>query len=102
MVREIFEIVDDLNRATLNDASNDSLKMILNKLLGILNNFGYIPINFKEGDSFEAEKMEAISTVPVQEEEKNGKIVHVDQIGFIYKEDESIIRPAKVIVGKKV
>jgi molecular chaperone GrpE (heat shock protein) len=43
--------------------------------------------------------MEAISTVPGDDKEKN-KLIHIEQIGFKHKDDDRILRPCRVIVGK--
>lgn len=98
LMKDLFEIADDMNRS-LQTAENDSYKMIYNKLLGIFNNYGFVPIDAKPGDDFDATKMEAISTVKTDADQDN-KIVHVDQIGFVRKEDNLVVRHCKVIVGK--
>lgn len=97
LVNDLFEIIDDLYRASKNGNDTDSIKMIYNKLLGTLNNFGIIPIPIKEGDKFEAKTMEAITTI---KSEMHDCVVHIEQNGFILKDDNRIIRPARVIVGK--
>lgn len=100
IVKELFEIVDDINRAVTNNPDNDSLKMIFNKFLGTLHNYDVIPMDIKTGSDFEPSKMDALTTVKVESKDQDNKVIHIDQLGFIYKTDGSIIRPAKVVVGK--
>lgn len=96
--KDLFEIVDDIKRANDNHP-NDSLKMIHNKLLGLLNNLGIIPVTINVGDKFDPQTMEALTTTKV-ESDKDNTVVMVDQSGFKFSDDNKILRMAKVIVGK--
>ncbi len=97
IINDLFEIVDDLYRAIHNGNDQESIQMIYNKLLGTLNNYGVVPVDVKEGDKYDANSMEAITTT---KSDKDGCVVHLEQNGFMLKEDNKIIRPARVIVGK--
>jgi len=101
LVQDLFTIIDDLKRAIDNKISDkDSINMIYNKILGILNNYGVIPLDTKVGDEFDSTKMEAISTTKVLDKKQNNKVIHIEQQGFKYREDDRIIKPCRVIVGK--
>jgi molecular chaperone GrpE len=101
IINDLFGIIDDLKRTTENntESEQDSVNMIYNKLLGILNNYGVVPIEIKPGDAFDAQTMEAITTTKVKSE-KNNKVMHVEQLGFKLRHDDRIIRPCRVVVGK--
>lgn len=101
--KEILEIYDDLNFA-INDDNLDfenslsSLKTAQEKIINSLKNTGIEMVEVKVGDLFDKEKMEAISTVA--NEELKGKVVTVLSSAFKFRSRDSLIRHAKVIIGK--
>lgn len=97
LLDSIMEVIDDCNRAKQNN--DESVDMLLEKLKLIIKNQGLQEIEVKKGDKFDAEKMQAITSIPGDEEESN-TVEHVEQIGYKYSNSNKIFRPAKVVVIK--
>ncbi len=55
-------------------------------------------IELQNGEDFDLEKHEAISSIPVKEKNKKGKIIEEVESGYML--DDKIIRYPKVIIGK--
>lgn len=103
IVQELLEISDDLNLAITDqeldlERAKESLLNAKDKLVQSANNAGVEKIEIKPGDDFDKEFMEAISTVP--DENNVNKVVAVISSAYKYKDREGVIRSAKVIVGK--
>lgn len=103
IISEIAEIYDDLQLA-LNDSDlniESAKQAVLNaqqKLMNAIKQSGIELISPSEGDEFVGEQMEAITTVP--NPEVQNKVVTVVGTGLKHSARGTVIKPAKVIVGK--
>lgn len=104
VIRELLPILDDFHRAAKaheqdNNAENyaNGLKLIQEKFQKSLQNKGLKVIE-SVGKDFNVEFHEAIAEVPAPTEEQKGKII--DEVESGYTLNDSIIRYAKVVVGK--
>lgn len=75
----------------------EGVTLVYDKLFSSLRNIGLEEIECN-GTLFNAEEHEAIAELPVNEEDKKGKIIDVVETGF--KLNNKIIRFPKVVVGK--
>lgn len=103
IMTDLLPVLDDMERAesVLENASDitavkEGLKLITDKLRGLVNNKGLKAMNPK-GEVFDAESMEAITEIDAGPDMK-GKVVDVVEKGYAL--NEKIIRYAKVVVGK--
>ncbi len=92
LIAKLLEIVDDLEKAQ-EHLQDEGLKIILDKLTGVLKNNGLEEISAQE-QKFNPEEMEAVHVEPGEEDHKVTKIL---QKG--YKLNGRVIRPAKVTVS---
>ena len=104
VIKEILPIVDDFERAILNnkdvsDAENikEGLELIYNKLNKTLANQGLKSMDSIEKE-FDADIHEAITKVPAPKENLKGKVIDVIEKGYTI--NEKVIRFAKVVVGE--
>ena len=104
VIKGILTIVDDFDRAiTANEQVEDAAviregtAIIRQKLLDLLRQRGVKEID-AIGQELDTDLHEAIAKIPVEEEEKKGKIV--DQIQKGYKLKDKVIRYSKVVVGE--
>ena len=104
VIKEILPIVDDFERAILNnkdvsDAENikEGLELIYNKLNKTLANQGLISMDSIEKE-FDADIHEAITKIPAPKEKLKGKVIDVIEKGYTI--NEKVIRFAKVVVGE--
>ena len=104
VLKGLLPIMDDFERgikAAENNPESDSLKeginLIYNKLQKYLNQNGVKEIDPTD-DNFDTEKHEAISVVPVPDEDKKGKILDTVEKGYTI--NEKVLRHAKVVVGQ--
>lgn len=104
IIRDLLPVLDDFQRAETaysldNSAENyvNGVKLIFEKLQKTLQNKGLKPIE-SLGKDFNIEFHEAIAEVPAATEELKGKII--DEVESGYTLNDSIIRYAKVVVGK--
>lgn len=106
ILKQIIEIVDDFERA-LKDISkaekglSEGVNMILKKLTNLISNSGLSLIEVKTGDDFIPETMEALTTIKVDDDKKNNKVVEVLQKGYTLKQSGSVFKHAVVVIGKK-
>ncbi len=70
------------------------IEYILKQFQGMLEKYGVVEIETKEGDAFNPELHQALETVETEDESQSGKIASVMQKG--YKMNDSIIRAVKV------
>lgn len=100
----LLPIMDDFERAI--KASEDSsdcgtikegVVLIYNKLKKYLSQNGVKEIDPTD-DTFDTEKHEAISAVPVPDESKKGKILDTVEKGYTI--NDKVLRHAKVVVGQ--
>lgn len=105
IIQDVLEIHDDLNMA-VNDENlssenaKSSIKSAQEKMLNSIKRGGIEIVEVKTGDEFNKDTMEAISTLPTEDEAMRGKVVAVVSSAFKFKDREGVIKHAKVIVGK--
>lgn len=99
VAREVIDAVDNLERALETAESGEGLvagvEMVLNGLRESLSRNG-IEVVDPEGEKFDPNRHEALSTMPVEGAE-NGTVVEVLQKGYVL--GEQLVRPARVVVS---
>jgi len=99
VAREVIDAVDNLERAleAADDgaALRDGVEMVLSGLRETLARNG-IDVVDPEGEKFDPNLHEALSTMPVEETE-SGTVVEVMQKG--YRLGDQLVRPARVVVS---
>lgn len=98
ILTSLLPVLDDFDRAAKNNALNEGMSLIHNKLLHTLKQKGLSAIETKAGDDFNPDTHEAVAEIPAASDELKGKIVDILEPG--YQLGERIIRFAKVVVGK--
>lgn len=101
---DIITLVDDFERALaiLHDAEDkdamlEGMDLIYGKFTNFLKQHGVTEIE-AIGQPFDADRFEAVTTIPVQEESQKGLVVDCIMKGYAL--NEKIIRFPKVIVGE--
>lgn len=100
----LLPVLDDFDRALKEMAKSDDnemfkgVELIRVKFREILKSKGLEEVDVAPGDTFDAEKHDAITQIPAPDKKMKGKIVDVIERGF--KLGERIIRHPKVVVGK--
>lgn len=101
---DIISVIDDFDRALDNisktediEAVREGIELIYNKFKNFLGKHGVKEIE-TIGQPFDADKHEALTTIPAQSEEDKDKIVDSIQKGYTL--DDKVIRYPKVIVAK--
>ena len=104
VLKSILPVFDDFERAILSmdissdmDAIKQGLHLISNKFSDFLKSKGVSEIE-AVGKELNTDLHEAITKIPVQEEEKKGKSVDVIQKGYTL--NEKVIRFSKVVIGE--
>jgi molecular chaperone GrpE len=104
VITSMLDVLDDCDRAekqisaTENaDIIKEGIQLVFNKLRTTLQAKGLKAMESINSD-FDVEKHEAIAEVPVDDENKKGKVI--DEIVKGYYLNDKLIRFAKVIVGK--
>lgn len=103
VITSMLEVLDDCDRAEkqMNTDNPEQLKegvqLVFNKLRSTLQAKGLKAMESINTD-FDVHKHEAIAEVPVDDENKKGKVI--DEIVKGYYLNDKLIRFAKVIVGK--
>jgi len=104
VLQSILPVVDDFERAINSmeissdmDAIKQGLHIISNKFSDFLKTKGVSEID-AIGKELNTDIHEAITKVPVPEEEKKGKIVDVIQKGYML--NDKVIRFSKVVIGE--
>ena len=104
VLTEMIPLVDDFERAleTVQNANDkeaivEGMELIYSKFIAFMNQHGVKEMD-AIGEPFDADKFEAITTIPAQD--KSQKDVVVDCIQKGYMLNEKILRFPKVIVGK--
>lgn len=100
----ILPVLDDFERALkANETAHDlevvknGFKLIHDKFSHILHSKGLQQVPLLN-TTFDADLAEAIANIPVEDQEKKGKIVDVVENG--YKLNDTVIRFGKVVVGQ--
>ncbi|MBD5175897.1 MAG: nucleotide exchange factor GrpE [Bacteroides sp.] len=104
VLKGLLPIVDDFERG-LKAAANaenvqvvdEGMQLIYNKLVKYLNANGVKEFDPAD-DVYDADKHEAISVVPVPDEDKKGKILDTVEKGYMI--NDKVLRHAKVVVGQ--
>lgn len=105
LIQSILEVFDDLQLAMSDENLNiESAKQAIqgaqNKIQTTTKIAGVEQVEVKVGDDFDKEKMEAVSTIPAQDENQKGKVIAVIASAYKYVGRDGIVKPAKVVVGK--
>ncbi len=102
--KELVSVLDDFDRAIQANENNDDaeslkegFKLIHTKFYGILKNKGLEPMDAL-GKEFNVDEHEALTNIPVEDEDQKGKVVDVIEKGYAL--NGSILRYAKVVVGQ--
>lgn len=102
---ELLEVLDNLDRAleagataTSVDALVEGVRLVRSQFLSRLEGFGIKPIAALH-EPFDPQLHEAVTTVPVERDEDDGRIMGVVRPG--YRIGDDVLRPAMVAVGKK-
>lgn len=100
----LLPIVDDMERgikaseeATDVATVREGLVLIYNKLVKFMEANG-VKAYDESDDNFDAERHEAITAVPVQDESKKGKILDTIEKGYTI--NDKVLRHARVVVGQ--
>lgn len=103
-MKNILPIIDDferaieaINKSTDIKAVKEGIDLIYSKFAKYLEQNGVKPIE-TEGEYFDTELHEAITTFPAQDESMKGKIIDTVQKG--YKLNDKVLRHSKVVVGQ--
>lgn len=104
VIVSFLDVLDDCDRAEKQLNSSDDIaiqkegiQLVFNKVRSTLNAKGVVAME-SINETFDVDKHEAITEVPVPNEKMKGKIV--DEISKGYLLNDKIIRFAKVVVGK--
>lgn len=99
---DLLPILDDFERALQTmenkdtDANYEGVTLIYNKFKRTLEQKGLEEINAKDA-VFDTDEHEALTNIPVTDENQKGKVIDVIQKG--YKLNGKVIRYARVVVG---
>ncbi len=105
LIVSLLPVLDDFERAikamsekeNVNESSVEGIQHIFNKLKYINEQRGLKEMAVSKGDEFNAELHEAITKIPVEDEDLKGKIVDVLEKGYYL--NDKVIRFAKVVTG---
>lgn len=103
LILDILEISDDINLGLSDEnldlnRSKELLNIAKDKLIAASLKAGIEKIEIKVGDDFDRNKMEAVTTIP-SEDQKN-KVIAVISSAYKYRGQDTILKAAKVVVGK--
>lgn len=104
MIKVLLPVLDDFDRAkkTADDDSSEEhfsegVTLVYNKLYAVLKNKGLTEME-SNAEAFDPDLHEAITEIPAPTDDLKGKIVDTVEKGYLL--NETIIRHAKVVVGK--
>jgi len=104
VLSDMIPLIDDFERAleTVQEADDKEaiirgLELIYNKFINFLNQNGVKEIQAL-GEKFDADKFEAVTTIPVQDDSHKDVVVDCIQKGYVL--NDKVLRFPKVIVGK--
>ncbi len=103
MILALLPVVDDFERAIKSmeggpdESFSEGIRIIYHRLLNVLQSQGLKAME-STGEAFDPDLHEAITEVPVQDENLRGKVVGTIEKGYMLH--DKIIRHAKVVVGK--
>lgn len=103
VILSLLPVLDDFDRAkkSADDPSNEEVfsegvTLVYNRLYNVLQNMGLKAIT-STGERFDVELHEAITEIPVPDENMKGKVIDTLENGYML--NDKIIRHAKVVVG---
>lgn len=102
ILKTLLPVVDDLERAlsSMKDRSDDAalegINLIYQKFINILSQKG-VEVIKTDGELFNTDFHEAVTTIPSENEEQKGKVVDVIEKGYLLR--GKVIRFAKVVVA---
>ena len=104
MMRDLLSVMDDLNRAQVNnkeavdiESVKEGFDLIFHKLNSVLEAKGLKEMK-AEGEVFDSEIHEAIANVPAPSKKLKGKVIEAVEKGYYL--NDKVIRYAKVVVGQ--
>ena len=104
VLTDMIPLIDDFERAleVVSQSDNkeaivEGLELIYSKFISFLNLNGVKEIE-AIGEPFDADKFEAVTTIPVQDKSQKDMVVDCIQKGYIL--NDKVLRFPKVIVGK--
>ena len=104
LIVDLLPILDDFERAIqsfeehhLSEEAKKGIELIYNKLLTTMKQKGLEPMEVI-GKEFDTDFHEAITEVPVQDNDQKVKVIDVVQKGYLL--GDKVLRYAKVVVGK--
>lgn len=104
VLTEMIPLIDDFERAleTVQNADDkaaivEGMELIYTKFVNFINQNGVKEME-AIGEPFDADKFEAITTLPVQDKSQKDMVVDCIQKGYVL--NDKVIRFPKVIVGK--
>ncbi len=99
IINSILTVIDDFERANkTNEKDVKGYRLIGQKMTDILSKHNLKKIKLEKHETFDLEKHEAISSIPIKEKSKKGKIIEEVEAGYMLS--DKIIRYPKVIIGK--
>ena len=103
IIMSLLPVIDDMERALqtmkenqIPEADLEGLRLIYNKLMRTLQQKGLEEIQ-SLNQEFDTDKHEALTNIPVENEDMKGKVVDVVQKGYTL--NGKVIRFARVVVG---
>jgi molecular chaperone GrpE len=108
LTSKLLDISDDFLRAdefVLKEEDHNKVReayrSVHAKINSVIADFGLQEIVVNVGDKFDPHTMEAVGTMPVTEEKDIDIVKVVVQKGYKYATKDTLVRPARVIIGKK-
>lgn len=104
LLGRIIDIMDDFERAMEQhkDGLDEGIKMISTKLHELLNDYGVEEMKTNVGDKLDPNMHEAVGVVNPDNDDEVNTIKQIVQKGFKFKHNDQVVRPARVIVAKKL
>ncbi len=102
LLKNLLPVLDDFERAEnsfkeLNTKEAEGFLLIYTKYKKVMEQAGVKVMDLKSGDTFDADRQEAITQIPATDEKLKGKVVDVVEKGYVL--NDKVVRFAKVIVG---
>ncbi len=98
VLRNFLPLYDSFRSANKDLDDNNPLTGFYKQFMNILKSYGAQPLETKEGDNFDYDKHEALSSLE-RDDLPNNTIIDILQEGWKFKDD--ILRYAKVIISRK-